>query len=100
MKTIEFFTKEFYEDPYLTVTILNELIEANQVADQEMYQSGTFLFMEVFNNERTQRILSKVISDLDAYREYNNQYFVSSQDSEIIGLCALQDEHRRLFGNQ
>lgn len=61
MKTKDFFTDEFYKNPYLTVSVLNELVQAKQVADQEMYQSGTFLFMEVFNNEQTQKILSRVV---------------------------------------
>lgn len=96
MKTKDFFTTEFYENPELTLDVLNQLVQQNQVAYQEMYQSGEFLFMEVFENEDTKQILSSIISDLEAYKTYNNENFVSDGNTQI-GLCALQDEHSHFF---
>lgn len=96
MEKRPFFTEAFYTDPQLTLDVLNKLVEDNLVADKDMYQSGTFLFMEVFENENANRILAEVISDMDAYKKYNNEGWVSDESTEI-GLCALQDEHRKLF---
>lgn len=96
MKTKEFFTPEFASNPQLALDVLNKLVKDGHVADQDMYQSGTFLFMEVFENDQTKKILSQVISDMEAYKKYNNESFVSDESTEI-GLCALQDEHRKLF---
>lgn len=96
MERKDFFTPEFYENPELALDILNQLVQQKQVADQDMYQSGEFLFMEVYENEDTKKILSPVISDLEAYKVYNNESFVSDETTQI-GLCALQDEHSRFF---
>ena len=96
METKQFFTTEFYKDPQLTLDVMNKLVGSKQVADKEMYQDGTFLYMEVFENDTTKEILSPVISDLEAYKAFNNEGFVSDETTEI-GLCALQDEHSRFF---
>lgn len=96
MERKNFFTTEFYENPELTLDALNQLLQTKQVADKDMYQNGTFLYMEVFENDKTKEILSPVISDLEAYKVYNNEGFVSDETTEI-GLCALQDEHQRVF---
>lgn len=96
METKNFFTTEFYKDPKLTLDVMNKLVESKQVADRDMYSSGSFLFMEVFENETTKEILSPVISDLEAYKAYNNECFVSDETTEI-GICALMDEHQRMF---
>lgn len=96
METKNFFTIGFYNDPQLTLDVMNKLVDSKQVADKDMYQDGTFLFMEVFENETTRDILSPVISDLEVYKAYDNEGFVSDETTEI-GLCALQDEHRRIF---
>lgn len=97
MTTKTFFTPAFYENPNLTLDILNQLFNTKQVADHDMYKSGTFLYMEVYENEQTKELLSKVISDLEAYKAYNAECFVSDETTEI-GLCALQNEHHRHFG--
>lgn len=99
MNRKDFFTQELYENPYLTVMVLNELVESDHVADKEMYQSGTFLFMEVYDNEETRKILSPVISNMEAYMEYNNKNFTSDEETQV-GLCALQNEHYHTFGNE
>lgn len=96
METKNFFTPEFKTNPQLTLDVLNKLVEDSHVADQDMYQSGTFLFMEVFDNEETIKILSQVISDMEAYKKFNNEWFPSDKSTEI-GLCALQDEHKKMF---
>lgn len=98
METKNFFTTEFYENPGLTLEVLNRLVEGKHVADQDMYEGGEFLYMEVYENEETKKILSLVISDLEAYKAYNNECFVSDAATQI-GLCALQDEHDHLFRN-
>lgn len=96
MERKNFFTQEFYENPNLTLDVMNQMIEGDHVADMDMYQSGTFLFMEVYENDNTKQILVPVICDLEAYKQYNNECFVSDETTQI-GLCALQDEHRRIF---
>lgn len=92
-----FFTEQFYANPTLTLEILNKLVEGNYVADRDMIQHGTYLFMEVFENDETKEILSQVVSDLTAYKKYNAETFIADEETEI-SLCALQDEHSRFFG--
>lgn len=96
MKRTDFFTTDFYENPELTLEVLNKLVDSNLVADWDMYHSGTLLFMEVFESEKTKELLSKVISNLDIYKAYNNERYVSDETTEI-GLCALYDEHTDTF---
>lgn len=96
MKTKQFFTTDFYNNPDLTLNVLNALVKEGHVADMEMYQNGTFLFMEVYENDKTNEILSPIISDLEAYKSYNNECFVSDETTQI-GLCALQVEHSEVF---
>lgn len=96
MERKDFFTQDFYERPELTLNILNELVKTKQVADMDMYLSGEFLFMEVYENDDTKRLLAQVISDLEAYKTYNNANYVSDETTQI-GLCALEDEHNHVF---
>ena len=98
METKDIFAPEFKTNPELTKDVLNELIETNHVLKKDMYKSGTFLYLEVSENAETLKILSKVISDIEGYKQYNNESFISNEKTEI-GLCALQDEHRKLFYN-
>ena len=99
MERKDFFTQEFYENPNLTLDIMNQLVEGDHVADMDMYQSGTFLFMEVYDNDETKKILAPVISDLETYKEYNNKNYFSDETTQI-GLCALFDEHSDVFFKQ
>jgi hypothetical protein len=94
-----FLTEEFYNQSYLSIDVLNKLVESkdNLVADRDMYQSGKFLFMEVFDNENSREILKKIISDFDAYKLFNNEKYPSDKDTEI-GLSALQDLHLSYHG--
>lgn len=96
METKNFFTTKFYENPELTLNVLNQLVQEKQVVYQDMYEAGEFLYMEVYENEDTKKILSPVISDLEAYKAYNNECYVSNETTQI-GLCALQDEHDHFF---
>lgn len=96
METKNFFTTEFYRNPELTLEVLNLLVEGKHVVCQDMYEGGEFLYMEVYENEDTKKILSSVISDLEAYKAYNNECFISGETTQI-GLCALQDEHDYFF---
>ena len=94
-----FFTEKFYSDSKITLNILNTLVKCNYVTDKEMYQNGTFLFMEIYENDKTKAILSKVICDFKAYKEYNNKKFINDESTQI-SLCALQDEHTKYFKNE
>ena len=91
-----FYTEEFYSNPIITLDILNKLEKEKCVADKDMYQNGDFLFMEVYDNDKTREILSPIISDFSSYINYNNDTFVSNEASQL-GLCALQDDHFKNF---
>lgn len=86
-----FFTEEFYQSPIITMDILNELIkDRDNIVELDMYTSGEFLTLVVHENENTKKILAVIISDLDQYKEFNNEMFVNNCG---IGLSALQIEH-------
>jgi len=96
-ETVDFLTERFYNDPVLTLNILNELDSGlNHIADKDMYGSGEWLFMEAYENEATKNILSPVIKDLEAYKQYNNEKFTADETTQI-GLCALQHLHTKHF---
>nr|WP_302830047.1 hypothetical protein [uncultured Bacteroides sp.] len=97
MKTKDFFTTEFYKNPDLTLDVLNQLIQQKQVADIEMYDSGTFFYMCVHDNDESRSLLSQVISDFDAYKGYNDECFACKCSEFLIVLCALHDEHSSFF---
>ncbi|MDD3037930.1 hypothetical protein [Bacteroides sp.] len=99
MERKDFFTPAFYENPELALDILNQLVLQKLVADIDMYSSGTFLNMSVHDNTESRSLLSKVISDLDAYKEYNNECFTCKCSEHLIVLCALYDEHTSAFRN-
>ncbi|MDY3362593.1 hypothetical protein PG623_01120 [Riemerella anatipestifer] len=92
----DFLTTEFYENPNVTLEVLNQLVKEDLVADMDMYQDGDFLFMEVYDNEKSRDILKKVISDFDEYITYNNSRY-ASDDSTPIGISALHDAHTKSF---
>lgn len=91
-----FFTEEFYNNPFTALSAMNDLVKQNLVADKEMYQSGKFLFMEVYDNEKSREILLSSISDFEKYKSFNNEKYPSDIDTEI-GLCALHDLHNEYF---
>ena len=97
METKNFFTADFYENPQLTLDIFNQLLTGGYVAYKDMYESGRFLFMDVFNNDKTKHILSQVISDLEAYKLYDKEGWLASAAATEISLCGLHDEHCRTF---
>lgn len=99
MERKDFFTQTFYENPEITLDIFNQLIQQKQVADIEMYDSGTFLYMCVHDNDKTKQLLSQVISDIETYKTYNNDCFVCKCSEYLIVLCALHEEHTRFFRN-
>jgi len=94
-----FYTKEFYENPITTLDIFNKLVKERQVSVKDMYESGEFLFMEVFENEKTKEILSPIISDLEKYKKHNNSNYISNNSNRIV-LCALQEDHEEHFGKE
>lgn len=96
MKKQSFYTDDFYKDPQLTLDAFNELLKKNHVTEKEMYESGTFFFMDVRENEETKKILSSVISDLEAYKQYNKENYTGAPTTEI-GLCAIHDDHTSAF---
>ncbi|MEJ8598527.1 hypothetical protein JSO62_07460 [Riemerella anatipestifer] len=60
------------------------------------YEDDNFLFMEVYDNEKSRDILKKVISDFDEYIAYNNRKY-GSDDNTPIGISALNDIHTKSF---
>ena len=96
MEKKAFLTPAFYANPKLTLDAMNGLVKSEQVADQENYQNGEFLFMEVFDNEDTRRALAPIIGDLKSYKKHNNRGYASDEETEI-GLCLLHDEHSKHF---
>ena len=91
-----FFTDEFYFSPESVLNMINEIHSKNLIADRDTYQDGTTLFMELYDKDETRKILSKVISDLDAYIAFNNEHFFVSDPSQIY-LNALIDEHNSWY---
>ena len=100
METPDFLTEKFFESSLTVFHLVNKLVDNKHVADREMYQSGEVLFIEVYETDETKSILSEVISDLQAYKEYNAKCFISADEPETptIVLMALLDLHEKQFG--
>ena len=93
----EFLTKEFFENPDLTLNALNDLRASNYVADFASSSSGNIYFMDVLDTPQTREILKTVISDFDAYITYNAAHFVTDEATEL-SMNALTELHRVHFG--
>jgi len=93
MEKMEFLTDKFYKDDYKIIEVMNKLIEdKSNVSDMDNYQSGEYLFLEVYDNETNRTTLSDLISDFDSYIAYNKEHYSSDEDTHI-GLGALVDIH-------
>ncbi len=89
-------TDLFYEDSYWGLGVMNTLLTSGEVVINDHYSSGEFLTLEVQDSEKTREILSKVISDIDAYKVFNaDGYFVQSEQG--IALSVLHELHRKAF---
>jgi hypothetical protein len=91
-----FLTELFYEDSYWGLGVLNTLLVSGEVTTNDHYQSGEFLTLEVRDCEKTREILSKVISDIDAYKVFNAEGYLV-QNEEDIALSTLHELHRKAF---
>jgi len=97
MKKENYLTEEFYNDPFLALNILNNLISSDDFeTEKDMYGNGEFLFMSVSDNDATRKILSPVINDFEAYKNKENLDYVGNLKGKI-GLCFLQYIHKNHF---
>lgn len=92
----QFFTDEFYSNPELTLDIMNKLLDEEYLDSKDMYESGSFLMMDVKDTEETRQILAPIISNMESYIQYNNNGWLTPKDEEIIGLSGLHDEHYKV----
>lgn len=89
-----FFTDMFYNHPYLTIKVLNTLIETGNYdkGSFDMYGSGEFLSMDVKDCPESREILSALISDFEAYDAYDKGRYMGTPEG-YFGLCSLQEVH-------
>lgn len=98
MEKKPFFTEEFYSDRQATIDVLNDLKEADLIVNEDIYANGTILFIEADNSVDTRKILNRVISDIDAYWEENNNSFIESKRDLPLNL--LDDEFTHHFKDE
>lgn len=99
-KKTDIFTKEFYENAFATLATLNTFADNKEkyINEMDMYESGTFLFMSVYDNEENRKILSHVISNIDNYKEYCKKLFIGDDiDNEYIDVSGLVYEFEDIF---
>ncbi len=92
-----FLTEEFYNNRFLTLAIANTLLADKQIKEKDVYADGTILFVDVYNNDKTNKILSHVINDFDKYKEFNDSNFENSKDESLIDLSGLFYLHSEYF---
>lgn len=95
MEKKPFFTELFYNDSSETVRVLNDLLDADLIIENETYSSGALLSVEVIDGPVSRGILSKLICDIDAYCKENNECYTSSEIDISINL--LSDEYSTVF---
>jgi hypothetical protein len=94
-----YLTTEFYENPKLLVNVFNELYAIkNCVSDFDMYESGEFLFYEVYDTPETREKLSVLISNFDEYKKALNSNFIGGCDEKHIDLSELEYQFTEAFG--
>jgi len=93
----DFLTDAFYKDSELTLRIFNKLLNSDYVLDKEMYGDGTFLGLELEENEQIFKILSKIISDFKKYKTFCLENFVNDSLT-TLDLNGLQYIHANHFG--
>lgn len=100
MKKQNFLTEEFYSDTCEALIVFNEIVSNKEmISEFDMYQSGEFLILTVHNTDSVRCALDRLISDYEAYREYNNSNF-NTTDETVINLCGLQQLHREYYGHK
>ena len=92
---LPFLTEKFYANPNYTLDILNKLNTSKFVKERDMYSKGEFLIFEVLRNEETEKIISNVISDLDAYSEQNKKDF--TYNGNELDFSLLVEEYKSVF---
>lgn len=94
---MNFLTKEFKKMSLETLEVFNELLKNKLlVKEKDNYASGEFFFLIVIDNVQSRKILSSVISDIDAYIEYHNTKYEKTEKN-CIDLSALHDIHKSHF---
>lgn len=97
-KSKSIYTKEFYASPDLTLMVFNTFLKKGLIAEKDMYSSGTFLYMDVIDNEKSRKILEVLISDIDTYKKENNESYTHDDEGKNIGLSLLHEEHLKAHG--
>ena len=93
-----YFTEKFYQDPNITLDMLNQLKSSKFVKELDMYGSGEFLIFEVLHNAETEKIVSKAISNLSAYSVQNQKdYTYKGSD---LDFSLLVDEYKSVFDSE
>lgn len=98
MERKPYYTDAFYSDPYATLDVLNKLKTTKFVKELDMYSSGSFLTFEVERNDITEKIVSKVINDIDTYLNENNTSF--SYTGTDLDFSALVEDHTVVFDDE
>lgn len=93
-----FFSEEFYTNPNATLDVLNKLNKNKFIKERDMYTSGEFLIFEVLRNESTLEIVSKIISNIDAYSEENKKSYTYNRDG--LDFSLLVDEYNQVFDSE
>lgn len=92
-----FFTDAFYKSPFASIEVLNEIKEKQFDRDFDMYGSGEFLYMAALDCPSAREILSRVISDIDAYLAHYEGQYTDPTPGTII-LNGLSDEIIKAYG--
>lgn len=93
-----YFTEKFYQNPILTLDILNQLKSSKFVKELDMYSSGEFLIFEVIHNTETEKIVSMIISDLSAYSVQNQKDYTYKGPN--IDFSLLVEEYKYVFDSE
>jgi hypothetical protein len=93
-KVKEVFKPEYFQDPDLTIKVLNNLYKnAECITVFDMYDSGDYMFMEVHDTAEVRNELSQIIADIDRYKSLNLEKYIG-EESEI-GLSLLAESFKK-----
>lgn len=96
-----FLTDLIFNDQHKTLKVLNRLLDErkNLVADHDFHSNSNPIFLEVYDTKEARKILTPLISDFEAYIEFNNKHYASDEETEI-GLLALLDIYYNHYLNK
>jgi hypothetical protein len=80
------------------LNVFNELNNGNLFLEKDLYADGELLFISVYDNEESRKILSSVIFDMELYIKKSSEIYALNPNQKEIILCSLAQAQKKHCG--